>query len=78
MGSLLIRHMPADTIRMAKEIAERNHHSLQEEVSKILIEAIRFRSGKWSAQADTIRQRLLKKKKSYSDSAALQREDRDR
>ena len=78
MGNLLIRHIPGDAIRMAKQLAARHHHSLQEEVSNLLIESIRFRAGKWSAEADTIRERLSKKKKLYSDSAKLLREDRDR
>ena len=78
MGNLLIRHIPRETLLMAKEIARKNHHSLQEEVSNILIESVRFRAGRWSTQADAIRKRLSKKKKLYSDSAVLQREDRDR
>ena len=78
MGNLLVRNLPADTIRMAKEMAARHHHSLQEELSGILIEAIRFRSGKWSSSADVVRKRLSRGGKSYSDSAKLIRQDRNR
>ena len=78
MGNLLIRHLPVDTIRMAKQLAARHHHSLQEEVSNILVETIRFRAGTWSDEADAIRKRLSKKRKFYSDSGKLIREDRDR
>lgn len=78
MGNLLIRHLPEETIRMAKELAEKHHRSLQEELSTMLIETIKFRAGAWSLQADAIRKRLSKKRKLYSDSAVLQREDRDR
>ena len=78
MGNLLIRHLPDATIRMAKELAAKHHCSLQEEVSSMLIETVRFRFGGWSMQADAIRKRLAKKRKLYSDSAVLQREDRDR
>lgn len=78
MGNLLIRHIPEDTVRMAKQLAARHHHSLQEEVSNLLIESIRFRAGKWSAEADTIRERLSKTKTFFSDSAKSLREDRDR
>ena len=62
MGNLLIRHLPGDTIRMAKQLAARHHHSLQEEVSNMLIETIRFRAGGWSTEADVVRKRLSKKK----------------
>ena len=78
MGNLLIRHLPAETIRMAKELAQKHHRSLQEEVSTLLIETIQFRAGKWSLEADKIRKRLAKKRKVYSDSTLLIREDRDR
>lgn len=78
MSNLLIRHIPKETLLMAKEIAKKNHHSLQEEVSNILIESVRFRAGRWSTQADSIRKRLAKKRKFYSDSTAQIREDRDR
>ena len=78
MGNLLVRHLPADTIRMAKALAEKHSRSLQEEVSNMIVETVRFRSGQWSAKADQIRTRLSKKKKTYSDSTAQIREDRDR
>ena len=78
MGNLLIRHLPDATIRMAKELAVKHHRSLQEEVSNMLIETVRFRSGKWSLEADKIRKRLAEKRKVYSDSTLLIREDRDR
>ena len=78
MSDLLIRHIPGDAMRMAKWLAVKHHHSLQEEVSNMLVEAIRFRAGKWSTQADGIRKRLSAKKKIHSDSAKLMREDRDR
>ena len=78
MGNLLIRHIPQEAIRMAKQLAARHHHSLQEEISSMLVETIRFRAGKWSSEADTIRKRLFRKGKVYSDSAKLLREDRDR
>ena len=78
MGDLLIRHLPDETIRMAKDLAAKHHHSLQEEVSSMLVETIRFRSGNWAVQADVIRKRLAKKRKLYSDSTEQIRQDRDR
>ncbi|GEM_PF-3629757 len=78
MSSLLVRHVPGDAIRMAKKLAEQNHHSLQEEISSMLIEAIRFRAGAWSQDADKVRKRLLGRNGSHSDSAKLLRADRAR
>ena len=78
MSDLLIRHLPGDTIQQAKALAKKDRLSLQEEVSGLLVQAIRFRVGKWSAQADVIRRHLAGKKKPHSDSAALLRKDRDR
>ena len=78
MGNLLVRHIPNDAIRLAKSLAAKHQHSLQEELSDMLVETIRFRSGAWSREADKIRQRLLGGKKSYSDTASLLRQDRKR
>ena len=78
MANLLIRNVPGDTIQMAKELAQKHRHSLQEELSVILVEAVRFHAGKWSVSADKIRKRLSGKGRSYSDSAKLAREDRER
>lgn len=78
MPDLLIRNLPSEVIRQAKAQAERHHRSLQQEISNILTEAIRFRSGNWSREADVIRRRLARNGKLSSDSAKLIREDRDR
>ena len=78
MADILIRNVPAETIRQVKEQAAKHNRSLQQEISAVLVEAIRFRAGGWAAEADTIRKRLRRKGKLHSDSAELQREDRDR
>ena len=78
MSDLLIRHIPADTIRMAKALAQKHRRSLQEELSEVLVQAVRFRAGLWSSRADAIRARLSGKKKLYSDSTGQIREDRNR
>ncbi len=78
MADLLIRNLPGETIRQAKALAARHKRSLQQEISTMLIEAIRFRAGGWADEADTIRKRLARKGKLSSDSAKLLREDRDR
>ena len=78
MSDILIRRVPNDVIRLAKTLAVRHHHSLQEEISNMLVETIRFRAGKWSTEADAIRKRLSLKRKTYSDTADLLKADRRR
>ncbi len=78
MANILIRNVPDDILRLAKAQAEKHHRSLQQELSEVLAVTIRFRAGGWAREADTIRRRLSRKGKLQSDSAELQREDRDR
>ncbi len=78
MADILIRNLPGDTIRQAKALAAKHKRSLQQEISNLLIETIRFRTGGWSDEADTIRKRLARKGKLFSDSTELIREDRER
>ena len=78
MSDILIRRIPADAIRLAKALAARHRHSLQEEISNILIETIRFRAGKWSVKADAVRKRLSRKRRPYSNTTDLLRRDRGR
>ncbi len=73
---VLIRNLPDQTVRLAKRMALKHKRSLQKELSSILVDAIRFQSGSWSREADTIRRRLGKKV--GSDSVDLVREDRNR
>jgi hypothetical protein len=77
MADILIRNLPGDTIRQAKALAVKHNRSLQQEISNLLIETVRFRTGDWSDEADTIRKRLARKGRVFSDSAKLIREDRD-
>ncbi len=74
--NILIRNVPDQTVRLAKRMAQKHKRSLQQELSSILVDAIRFQSGSWSREADMIRRRLGKKM--GSDSAELLREDRNR
>ena len=78
MSDILIRSLPSQTLRQAKMLAAKHHRSLQQEISEMLVETIRFRAGGWSVEADKIRKRLNRKRKLYSDSTAQVREDRDR
>lgn len=77
MADLLIRNLPSETIRLVKAQAVMHKRSLQQEVSSMIIETVRFRAGDWSDEADTIRKRLARKGRVFSDSTKLIREDRD-
>ena len=78
MPNLLIRRLPKEILDQAKKIASMHHRSLQEEISQLLIETVRLRSGRWSKKADLVRKRLAKPGRQFSDSAKLIREDRSR
>lgn len=78
MADILIRNVPKETMRQAKELAVRHKRSLQQEMASLLIETVRFRAGGWASEADVIQRRLSRTGKLQSDSAKLMREDRDR
>ena len=78
MPNLLIRHLPKETLDQAKKIASRHRRSLQEEISQLLIETVRFRSGHWAKGAELLRKRLSRGGRKFSDSVRLIREDRGR
>ena len=76
MADFLIRRIPKETLNLAKRMAAQHHHSVQEEISSLLIEGIRFRAGTWARSADLIRRKINPSTRIHSDSAALLREDR--
>ncbi len=77
MADLLIRNLPSETIQQVKAQAAKHNRSLQQEVSSLIIETVRFRAGGWAKEADTIRKHLARKGRLFLDSAKLIREDRD-
>jgi plasmid stability protein len=78
MGQLVISDIDTSVIARIGERAARHGRSLEGEVKSILIEAIGGNgSNAWSA-ADQIRLRLAGSGRSFSDSADLIREDRQR
>ena len=78
MSSLLIRNIPKKTIGLAKMIASKNHRSLQEEVSQMIIQTVRLHAGLWSNNAEDIIKSVKRTGKKHSDSTALLRIDRSR
>ena len=78
MSDFLIRKLPKQTLEQAKRMAAKHHRSLQEEISSILVEAFRFRTGAWARRADLILQKTSPAGRRHSDSVALIREDRNR
>ena len=78
MADLLIRNVPRRTLQIAKRLAKKEQRSVQEEIRGILVEVFNVREGAWARRADRIRERLARARKTFSDSAALLREDRAR
>ncbi len=78
MASILIRNMPAHTLRIAKRLAKKRHRSLQEEIRGLLIEVFDVQEGAWAKRADRVQKKLARTGKAFSDSVGLLREDRAR
>jgi plasmid stability protein len=76
---VLIRGVPDDILAALKRRAEENRRSLQQELMSIVETAARATDRRSAAQvADVIRERLAATGRTFSDSSALIREDRDR
>jgi plasmid stability protein len=76
---VLIRDVPDDILAALKRRAEENRRSLQQELMSIVETAARATDHRSAAQvADVIRERLAATGRTFSDSSALIREDRDR
>ena len=78
MADILIRDVPRHTLQIAKRLAKKRHRSLQEEIRGLLVELFDVQDGVWARRADRIRKRLARTGKTFSDSVALIREDRER
>ncbi|MEZ5536698.1 MAG: Arc family DNA-binding protein [Thiolinea sp.] len=78
MSQLLIRNLEAETVEKLKARAKNNHRSLQAEVQLILEQAARIQPGDFWKNANYMRSRLQATDGTFSDSAELLREDRDR
>ena len=78
MPQILVRNLEEETVKSLKQRAKENHRSLQAEVALILENAAKVQSVNFWENSNRIRQQLLKSAKSFSDSAELIREDRNR
>lgn len=78
MADLLVRHVPEPVVRSLKRRAVRHRRSLQKELVSIL-ESAAESAGRSPAQvAAAIRNHLAQTGRTFSDSARLLREDRQR
>ncbi len=78
MSDLLIPNVDPGTIAQLGRQASQHGHSLEEEVKAILAGAAESTAPAGWAGVDAIRQRLAASGRTFSDSAELLREDRER
>jgi antitoxin FitA len=78
MAQVLVRNLTDNVVARLKKRAKTQGRSLQAEVKTILEEAARDVSGDFWKEADRIRAQLKRSGRSFSDSAVLIREERDR
>ena len=78
MAQVLVRNLTEKVVRQLKRRAEQRGRSLQAEVKLILEEAAQQDNEEFWKAADSIRERLRRTGRKFSDSAELVREDRDR
>jgi antitoxin FitA len=76
MAQILVRNLDESVVDRLKKRATLNSRSLQSEVKLILEQASRLDAASAGLVADRIRQQFADR--SFSDSADLIREDRDR
>lgn len=78
MANVLIRDIPDDVVEELKQRAKSHNRPLQRELRGILLETARRPCGDIVQRAAEIRLKLSGEHRSFSDSAELLREDRDR
>jgi plasmid stability protein len=77
MAQVLVRELSDQVVKRLKKRAKEHGRSLQAEVKTILEEAVPDYEQAWKRIA-TLRDTLKRSDKTFSDSADLIREDRDR
>jgi plasmid stability protein len=78
MGQLLVRDVPDATIAALKERAKENGRSAEAEHRAILEAALAKKKNDAWAEMDRLRNELAESGRTFEDSTALIREDRDR
>ena len=77
MAQLLVRHLNDDVVKRLKQRAREHGRSLQSEAKTILEEAVPDYEAAWK-RIERFRKRLQQCRRTFSDSAAVVREGRDR
>ena len=77
MAQVLVRQLDNEVVLRLKKRAKEHGRSLQSEVKTILEEAVPDYEAAWK-RIETFRKRLKKSGNTFSNSADLIREDRDR
>jgi plasmid stability protein len=78
MATILIPNLDETVLRRLRERANLHGRTLESEAQAILQEALRSSPVDVWAEVNAIRERLAASGRSFSDSAELLREDRDR
>jgi plasmid stability protein len=78
MANVLVRNVPDEVIEELKHLAKLHNHPLQQELRQILVSSARQPHADVAQRAGEIRRKLARKKREYSDSVELLREDRAR
>jgi plasmid stability protein len=78
MAELILTDLHQAVLHQLEERAARHGRTLEEEAKAILADALQGKGPAAWAQADAIYHRLAASGRSFSDSADLLREDRDR
>ena len=76
MTQVLVRNLNRDTLESLKRRARRHGRSLQQELKAILQEASQPEMSNSLSVAKTIREKLRKRRATYSDSGKMQASDR--
>ena len=78
MANVLIRDVPDEVIKELKQMAKLHNRPLQQELKEILVRTAGQPHMDVARQAAEIRRKLAGKHRSFTDSAELLREDRNR
>lgn len=78
MANVLIRDIPDNVVDTLKQRAKSHNRPLQGELRDILLETARCSCSDIAQRAAEIRRKLSGERRSFTDSAKLLREDRDR
>lgn len=77
MPQLLVRDVSAETVAALKERAKKNGRSAEAEHRAILDDAVRKSADDVWAELDRLQDELRKSGRTFDDSTAILREDRD-